>query len=102
MISDGRLVAQGTLAEVQRAGTMTAEVETGEPAAAAEVLAGLGLTEVMPRGARVTAVVGDVEPERIVAALVAAGVGVRGFAVRRPSLEDVFVGLTGEGFDVHR
>ncbi len=28
------------------------------------------------------------------------GVGVRGLAVERPSLEDVFVGLTGEGFDV--
>ena len=49
-------------------------------------------------GARADA--GEVEPERIVAALVAAGVGVRGFAVRRPSLEDLFVSLTGEGFDV--
>ena len=34
------------------------------------------------------------------AALVAAGVGVRGFAVQAPSLEDLFVSLTGEGFDV--
>jgi len=25
---------------------------------------------------------------------------VRGFAVTTPSLEDLFVGLTGEGFDV--
>jgi hypothetical protein len=36
----------------------------------------------------------------VVAALVAAGVGVRGFAVERPNLEDVFVELTGAGFDV--
>jgi hypothetical protein len=35
-----------------------------------------------------------------VAALVAAGVGVRGFVVERPNLEDVFVELTGAGFDV--
>jgi ABC-2 type transport system ATP-binding protein len=31
---------------------------------------------------------------------VQAGIGVRGFAVVSPSLEDLFVGLTGEGFDV--
>lgn len=34
------------------------------------------------------------------AALVAAGVRVRGFGVERASLEDAFVALTGEGFDV--
>ena len=39
-------------------------------------------------------------PEKVNAALVGEGVAVRGFAVVRPSLEDVFVGLTGEGFDV--
>jgi ABC-2 type transport system ATP-binding protein len=38
--------------------------------------------------------------EDIVAALVAAGVRVRGFAVERESLEERFVALTGEGFDV--
>ncbi len=42
----------------------------------------------------------DLEPERVVAALVAGGVGVRGFTVAAPSLEDLFVALTGEGFDV--
>jgi ABC-2 type transport system ATP-binding protein len=31
---------------------------------------------------------------------VQAGVRVRGFAVERESLEDRFVALTGEGFDV--
>ncbi|NUP41613.1 MAG: ABC transporter ATP-binding protein, partial [Streptomyces sp.] len=34
------------------------------------------------------------------AALVTAGVRVRGFGVERASLEDAFVALTGEGFDV--
>jgi ABC-2 type transport system ATP-binding protein len=38
--------------------------------------------------------------EDIVSALVAAGVRVRGFAVERESLEERFVALTGEGFDV--
>jgi ABC-2 type transport system ATP-binding protein len=39
-------------------------------------------------------------PEEVVAHLVQAGVRVRGFAVERESLEDRFVALTGEGFDV--
>jgi ABC-2 type transport system ATP-binding protein len=34
------------------------------------------------------------------AALVTAGVRVRAFGVRRASLEDAFVALTGEGFNV--
>jgi ABC-2 type transport system ATP-binding protein len=42
----------------------------------------------------------SVEPEAVVAALVAAGVRVRGFATEQVSLEDRFVALTGEGFDV--
>jgi ABC-2 type transport system ATP-binding protein len=50
--------------------------------------------------AEASAVLGDATPERICAELVQAGVGVRGFAVTSPSLEDLFVGLTGEGFDV--
>ncbi len=39
-------------------------------------------------------------PEAVVEALVAAGVRVRGFALEQGSLEDRFVELTGEGFDV--
>ena len=48
----------------------------------------------------VTAELGDTAPEKITAELVHAGVGVRGLTVAAPSLEDLFVGLTGEGFDV--
>ena len=51
---------------------------------------------------RVTAALGELAPERAAAALVQAGVPLRGLAVSRPSLEDVFVELTGEGFDVAR
>ena len=39
-------------------------------------------------------------PEAIVAALVEEGVRVRGFEIERASLEQRFVELTGEGFDV--
>ena len=43
---------------------------------------------------------GLVAAEKICAELVHAGVGVRGLAVISPSLEELFVGLTGEGYDV--
>ncbi|WP_404813139.1 AAA family ATPase, partial [Cellulomonas avistercoris] len=41
-------------------------------------------------------------PQDIAGALVRAGAGILTFDVRRPSLEQVFVELTGEGFDVAR
>jgi ABC-2 type transport system ATP-binding protein len=50
----------------------------------------------------ITAELGDVQPESVTAELVHAGVAVRALSVESPSLEDLFVGLTGEGFDVER
>ena len=50
----------------------------------------------------VTAVLGDVLVEDVAAELVRAGARVRGVVVERPDLEDLFVSLTGEGFDVVR
>ena len=59
----------------------------------------IAAAEVLP-DATATNAIGAAAPEDVAAALVRAGVGVRGFAVARPSLEDQFVGLTGDGFDV--
>ncbi len=102
IMRQGSLVAQGTVSEV-RAGTgPLVEVTTGMPEQAATVLRGLGLAKVTLAATGVRADPGDLDPERIVEALVTAGVGVRGFAVQAPSLEDLFVALTGEGFDVSR
>ena len=53
-------------------------------------------------GDRVDGLLGEVPPDRVSAALVGAGVPLLGLDVRRPSLEQVFVELTGEGFDVAR
>ena len=47
-------------------------------------------------------VAGAVPPEKVSAALVHAGVDLLGLEVRRPNLEQIFVELTGEGFDVAR
>jgi ABC-2 type transport system ATP-binding protein len=96
----GRLVFQGPLEELRRSGTARVRVETSDPAAAAAVLKQLGLPDPEVAGAEVSAQLGDFQVEKICADLVHAGIGVRGLAVVAPSLEELFVGLTGEGFDV--
>jgi ABC-type multidrug transport system ATPase subunit len=100
IMSDGRLVAQGTVGSLRGAGLATVRVSTSRPAEAAAVLDRLGVSGVEVEGDEVRGQPGTVVPEEIVAALVHADVPVRGFAVTTPSLEDLFVGLTGEGFDV--
>ena len=97
----GRLVFQGPLAELRHTGVARIRVQTADPEAAAAVLKRLGLPAPEVTGPEVTAQLGPHEPERICAELVAAGVGVRGFGVATPALEDLFVALTGEGFDIH-
>jgi ABC-2 type transport system ATP-binding protein len=96
----GKLVFQGELAALRRTAAPRIAVRTGDTVTAAEVLAKLGLAAPVLADDLVTAELGDVAPEKITAELVHAGVGVRGLAVEAPSLEDLFVGLTGEGFDV--
>ena len=101
VMREGRLVAQGPVAEVRAAGApLVVEVASAEPARAAEALRGLGLAGVVMTATGASAPPGDLAPEEIVAGLVGAGVGVRGFSLVAPSLEDLFVSLTGEGFDV--
>lgn len=115
----GRLVAQGTLDELRSAGSTRVSVTTPDTDAAAHVLRALGLDpghpdavgpvadatagpgSAGPAGTTLGAVLPEaVAAEDIVAALVAGGVRVRGFTVDHASLEDLFVALTGEGFDV--
>ena len=60
----------------------------------------LGLTDVAVESGWAAGTLGELAAEKIVAALVHDGVPVTGFAVERPSLEDLFVSLTGEGFNV--
>jgi ABC-2 type transport system ATP-binding protein len=97
----GKLVFQGSLPELRLTGAARVSVQTADPEAAAKVLAGLGLAEAQAADGEASAALGDAEPERVCAELVHAGIGVRGFAVVAPSLEDLFVGLTGEGFAIN-
>jgi len=96
----GRLLVQGTSAEV-RAGTGSeATVDTDQPEVAAEIMRQLGLQDVTLTRTSATGRLGGVAPEKVVAACVHQGVAVLGYRAGSPSLEDVFVALTGEGFDV--
>ncbi|MGH3167246.1 MAG: ATP-binding cassette domain-containing protein [Trebonia sp.] len=98
----GKLVFQGSLPELRRTGAPRITVRTADVEKAAKVFAELELADSVQETGVITAELGDAEPERICADLVHAGVGVRGLSVESPSLEDLFVGLTGEGFDVER
>ncbi|HSZ41054.1 MAG TPA: ABC transporter ATP-binding protein [Trebonia sp.] len=98
----GKLVFQGSLPELRRTGSPRITVRTADVENAAKVFAKLGLADPACEAGVITAELGDAEPERICADLVHAGIGVRGLSVESPSLEDLFVGLTGEGFDVER
>lgn len=108
IMSAGRLVAQGPLAELRRAGSARIRLLTPDAGLAKSVLAGLGLAAkaggAQPDGEVILANLSTGAdgrlPEDVVAHLVAGGVRVRGFSVERESLEDRFVALTGEGFDV--
>ncbi|HUQ63058.1 MAG TPA: ABC transporter ATP-binding protein [Acidimicrobiales bacterium] len=105
----GRSVAQGTMAELRSAQRAVLRVETPDVADAIATLrtvAGIGLVSSdEPGGADgsypiVRAELLGAAPEDITAALVGAGVRVRALFSEQPSLEDLFVSLTGEGFDV--
>lgn len=106
VMSGGSLVAQGTLEELRGPHATTVSVRTPDADAAQAVLRELGLSpevaELDHGEHRVTAAIdrSRVDLDSLVSALVAGGVRVRGFALEEPSLEDRFVALTGEGFDV--
>jgi lantibiotic transport system ATP-binding protein len=101
VMHQGALVAQGSSAELRPTDEYEATLETPAPLDAARVMDELGLCEIHVRPSSVTGHLGDVAPEKVVAACVHAGVAVTGFRVGRPTLEDVFISLTGEGFDVN-
>ncbi|WP_240615025.1 ABC transporter ATP-binding protein [Arthrobacter ruber] len=103
VMSAGRLVAQGTLDDLRSQGTARVRITTPDPADARRILSGLGLVpEPHGRDDVVTAElsVPGLQSEAVNAALVRADVRVRGLEVSGASLEDRFVALTGEGFDV--
>ncbi|MEV5608156.1 ABC transporter ATP-binding protein [Streptomyces sp. NPDC052225] len=102
VMAQGRLITQGPVAELAAGVHGKLVVTTPDPADAARVLKEHGITVTETTDDRVVAEppLPGTELADLNAALVTAGVRVRGFGVERASLEDAFVALTGEGFDV--
>jgi ABC-2 type transport system ATP-binding protein len=102
MMSAGRLVRQGTLDEVMADGAPQLRVTTPDVDAARAVLGRLGLGDGSLDSGHdaITVRLGTVPVEHIAEELVRDGVRLRGLTVERPVLEDLFVAITGEGFDV--
>jgi ABC-2 type transport system ATP-binding protein len=96
----GKLVFSGALEVLRSRGAARICVRTPAAGEAAEILAKLGLAGVQTGDGEASAQLGDDKPERICRELVLAGVPVAGLTTPRASLEDLFVDLTGEGFDV--
>jgi ABC-type multidrug transport system ATPase subunit len=102
IMSGGRLLKQGPLEAVLAETSSHVRVQTAHVWDASAILKGLGLEVTDLAEGSVAVRLNGLAPESINASLVRAGVPVRGLLVERPALEDLFVHLTGEGFDVVR
>ena len=101
VMSTGKLVFQGTMGELRSRGEPRILIRTAEVELAAKQLTRLGLADVIAEEETVSARLGEHKPDVINAELVGANIGVSGLETVRPSLEDLFVQLTGEGFNVN-
>ncbi|WP_406373921.1 ABC transporter ATP-binding protein [Streptomyces sp. NBC_00647] len=100
VMAQGRLITQGAVADLAAGARGRLVVTTPDAGDAARVLKEQGVADLVVTETGVTVEPPDRELAELNAALVTAGVRVRGFGVERASLEDAFVALTGEGFDV--
>jgi ABC-type multidrug transport system ATPase subunit len=101
VMSAGRLVVQGALGDIRVAADRRIRIGTPDVAEALRTLERLGLGEPVRSGAElVEAVLGRTDPADVTAELVRRGVRVRSVGDAGGTLEDVFVALTGEGFEV--
>ena len=104
IIDHGRIIAEGTPAELKRSiGADVVTVRVNNAAAAASTIAALpGVDSVEVRGDEILAATadgpGNVSP--IAVALAGADIRVRSLTLREPTLDDVFLTLTGQHLDV--
>jgi len=96
IISDGKLLYQGTMQQLQASNRATMHFATGEPSRAEQVLLTLGY---MPRRTDrrlILEALSDEEVSRINRALVEQGIPVTRIEERKRSLEELFLDLTGK------
>ena len=103
VMSAGKIVAQGSLAELSFSEILNLNLRTPDQDKAISTLNSLDIEARSEDGAIKANIIHNfIAPEVIVEALVKAGVRVEGFTLEAPKLEERFVSLTGEGFDVAR
>jgi ABC-type multidrug transport system ATPase subunit len=103
VMSQGKIVAQGSVAELSQSETLVLTLRTDQRKEAIKVLQGLGIKAKVVNQEVIATVASDlIAPEDVVKALTKAKIGVKGFSLLAPTLEERFVSLTGEGFDVAR
>jgi ABC-2 type transport system ATP-binding protein len=103
VMARGRLITQGTVGDLAEGVRGRLVVGTPDPPEAVRVLKENGIVGLVVDGDLVTGELPAQDPPDLAelnAALVRADVRVRSFGTQRGSLEDAFVALTGEGFDV--
>jgi ABC-2 type transport system ATP-binding protein len=103
VMSAGKIVAQGSIDELSFSEILNLDLRTPDIDKAIAALNSLDI-EARTEGGVIKANVTHnfIAPESIVDALVKAGVRIQGFTLEAPKLEERFVSLTGEGFDVAR
>ena len=103
VMSAGKIVAQGSIEELSFSQILNLNLRTPDSEKAIAALNSLDIEARIEGGTVKANVVHDfIAAEKIVDALVKTGVAVQGFSLEAPKLEERFVSLTGEGFDVAR
>ena len=103
VMSAGKIVAQGSIEELSFSEILNLNLRTPDVDTAIAALNSLDIEARSESGAIKASVLHNfIAPEKIVETLVKAGVRVEGFTLEAPKLEERFVSLTGEGFDVAR
>ncbi len=104
IISAGKIVAEGTPDDLKRSiGADVITVRTDDPEAAASALGALDVVDKVERGPRallVSVTDGAAAVAPVAVALDAAGVQVAELTLRTPTLDDVFLEMTGERIEV--
>ncbi|CAN2172846.1 CcmA ABC-type multidrug transport system, ATPase component [Candidatus Nanopelagicaceae bacterium] len=103
VMSAGKIVAQGSIEELSFSEILNLNLRTPDTDKAIATLNSLDIEARNEGGAIKANIIHNfIAPEVIVAALVRADVKIQGFTLEAPKLEERFVSLTGEGFDVAR
>lgn len=103
VMSAGKIVAQGSIEDLSKSEILNLNLRTPDSDKAIATLNSLDIEARNEGGAiKANVIYNFIAAEAIVEALVKSGVRIQGFTLEAPKLEERFVSLTGEGFDVAR